>query len=207
MTSRAHLSHLQRRCRRRSARRASAMARKTIKVDYLARVEGEGALQGRGARRRGRARRAEHFRAAAVLRGVSARARLLRGAGHHRADLRHLPGRLPDERDPRDGARPGRSGRRPAARPAPAALLRRMDREPRAARLHAACARLPRLRRRHRHGARSRRCGAPRAGAEEGRQRDPDPARRARDPSDQCARRRVLPRAHAAASFSRWPRG
>ena len=29
------------------------MARKTIKVDYLARVEGEGALQGRRARRRG----------------------------------------------------------------------------------------------------------------------------------------------------------
>ena len=31
--------------RRRSARRASAMARKTIKVDYLARVEGEGAFK------------------------------------------------------------------------------------------------------------------------------------------------------------------
>ena len=43
----------------RSARRRNAMARKTktIKVDYLARVEGEGALQGRGPRRRGAHRR------------------------------------------------------------------------------------------------------------------------------------------------------
>ena len=52
----------------------------------------------RVARRRGRGRRAEHLRAAAVLRGVPARPRLHGSAGHHRADLRHLPGRLPDER-------------------------------------------------------------------------------------------------------------
>ena len=37
-----------------------------------------------------------------------------------------------------------------------------------------------------------------RAAAEEGRQRDPGAARRARDPSGQCARRRLLPRADAA---------
>ena len=44
--------------------------------------------------------------------------------------------------------------RGPAARPAPAALLRRVDREPQPARLHAARARLPRLRGRGRDGAR-----------------------------------------------------
>ena len=43
-------------------------------------------------------RRAAHLRAAALLRGVPARPRVHRGARHHRADLRHLPGRLPDER-------------------------------------------------------------------------------------------------------------
>ncbi len=41
---------------------------------------------------------AAHLRAAALLRGVPARPRVHRGARHHRADLRHLPGRLPDER-------------------------------------------------------------------------------------------------------------
>ena len=35
-----------------------------------------------------------------------------RGARHHRAHLRHLPGRLPDERGPRDGGRARRHGRR-----------------------------------------------------------------------------------------------
>ena len=58
---------------------------------------------------------------------------------------------------------------------------------------YAACARLSRLRGRHRHGARPCRRGAPRPRPQEGRQRDHDAARRARDPSDQRARRRVLP--------------
>ena len=48
---------------------------------------------------------AADLRAAALLRGVPARARLPRGARHHRAHLRHLPGRLPDERLPGDGGR------------------------------------------------------------------------------------------------------
>ncbi len=50
-------------------------------------------------------RRAAHLRAAAVLRGAAARPRVHRGAGHHRPDLRDLPGRLPDERVRRDGGR------------------------------------------------------------------------------------------------------
>ena len=76
----------------------------------------------------------------AFLRGPA----LHRGAGHHRAHLRHLPGRLPDELDRGDGGRLRRRGRRPGARAAADALLRRVGREPRAARLHAARAGLPR---------------------------------------------------------------
>ena len=76
--------------------------RRTIRTDYLARVEGEGAMTVRledGARR---ARRAADLRAAALLRGAAARPLVPRGARHHRAHLRHLPGRLPDERRQRD---------------------------------------------------------------------------------------------------------
>ena len=61
---------------------------------------------------------------------------------------------------------------------APAALLRRVDREPRAARLPAARPGLPGLRRRHRDGRGPPRGGRARAAAEEGRQR-PDDAGRA----------------------------
>ena len=53
---------------------------------------------------------AAHLRAAALLRGVPARAALHRGARHHRAHLRHLPGRLPDELDRGDGGRLRRRG-------------------------------------------------------------------------------------------------
>ena len=66
-------------------------------------------------------RRAEHLRAAAVLRGAPARPRLHRGARHHRADLRHLPGRLPDERGAGDR---GRLRRRRS--PSRSATLRRL---------------------------------------------------------------------------------
>ena len=54
---------------------------------------------------RGARGQAAHLRAAALLRGVAARARVHRGARHHREDLRHLPGRLPDERRAGDGGR------------------------------------------------------------------------------------------------------
>ena len=60
-----------------------------------------------GAGRRGAA---GHLRAAAVLRGAAARPALHRAARHHRADLRHLPGRLPDERVPGDRGRLRRDG-------------------------------------------------------------------------------------------------
>ena len=117
-------------------------------VGTLARVEGEGAM--RIEIRDGEVTdvQLQDLRAAAVLRGVPARPRLHRAAGHHLADLRHLPGGLPDERLPGDRGRLRRH--RPGGDPAdaPAALLRRVDREPHAARLPAARARLPGLRRR-----------------------------------------------------------
>ena len=64
--------------------------------------------------------------------------------------------------------------RRTAARPAPAHLLRRVDREPQPARLHAPRARLPRLRGRHRDGARPPRDRRAGAADEEDRQRGHD---------------------------------
>ena len=144
------------------------------------------------ARRHGHRGEAPHLRAAAVLRGVPARTRLHRGAGHHRAHLRHLPGRLPDELLPRDGAARRRRGRRPAARAAPAPLLRRVDRVAHAARLHAPRARLPR--RRERGRAREDQPGARRDGAaaEEDRQRGDARRRRPRGAPDQRPRRRLV---------------
>ena len=168
--------------------------RRTIRTDYLARVEGEGSLtvQIDG----GRVERAElrifepprFFEA--LLRGRA----FTEAPGHHRADLRDLPGRLPDERDERDGEPLRRRGPRADPHAAPAALLRRVDREPRAPHLHAARPRLPRLRR-----ARSNSPATPPQiverglAAEEDRQRGDAPDRRARDPSDQRPRRRLLP--------------
>ena len=58
----------------------------------------------------------QHLRAAAVLRGLPARPRVHRAARHHRADLRHLPGRLPDERVPGDRGRLRGHGRRRRSR-------------------------------------------------------------------------------------------
>ena len=86
-------------------RRRSESRTRVIRTDYLARVEGEGAMYVRLDGRDGRRRQAAHLRAAAVLRGVAARPGVHRGARHHRADLRHLPGRLPDERGAGDGGR------------------------------------------------------------------------------------------------------
>ena len=83
-------------------------------------------------------------------------------------------------------------------RAAPAHLLRRVDREPRAARVHAPRAGLPRLRQRDRDGARPPRHRRAGADDQEGRQRDPPRGRRPRDPPGQRARRRLLPRAAPA---------
>ena len=70
---------------------------------------------------RSRERRAADLRAAAVLRGVPARPPAHRAHRHHLADLRDLPGRLPDQR------LPGHRGRlRGRASTAPIAALRRL---------------------------------------------------------------------------------
>ena len=108
---------------------------------------GRGRDGGAHTRRPGAGRAPAHLRAAALLRGLPARPALHRGARHHRPHLRHLPGRLPDELDRGDGGRLRHRGRAPGPRPAPPALLRRVDREPRAARVHAPRAGLPRVRR------------------------------------------------------------
>ncbi len=88
------LPHLQR--RRAGVRRARMAERELVTASPLARVEGEGALHVRL-----RDGRVEDVRLRiyepprffeAFLRGRA----LHRGARHHRADLRHLPGRLPD---------------------------------------------------------------------------------------------------------------
>ena len=75
-----------------------AMATKTISVDYLARVEGEGALDLEISDGRLVPAELDDFRAAALFRGVAARARLHRSPRHRRPHLRHLPDRLSDER-------------------------------------------------------------------------------------------------------------
>ena len=148
----ADLPHLQRMAPRHSARRAKRMKTGTIKVDYLARVEGEGALYIKIKATPSRMFELKIFEPPrffeAFLRGRA----LQRSARHHGAHLRHLPGRLPDERRSRDGRCLRRQGRRAIARAAAADLLRRMDRKPRAARLPAARAGLPRLRGRHPDG-------------------------------------------------------
>ena len=93
------------------------------------------------------------------------------------------------------GGRLRRRDPRRGAAAASAAVLRRVDREPRAAHLSAARPGLPRLRRRGRHGPRPRGRGGARAADQEGGQRDRERGRRPRDPPGQRARRRLLPRA------------
>ena len=89
----------------------STPTRRTIKTDYLARVEGEGAMLVRIVD--GRVDEVElqiyepprFFEA--FLRGRA----FTEAPGHHRAHLRHLPGRLPDELRARDGGGLRRRGR------------------------------------------------------------------------------------------------
>ncbi len=125
-----------------------------LKANPLARVEGEGAMhvvvrEGRVADVELRIFEPPRF-FEAFLRGRA----YTEPPGHHRPDLRDLPGRLPDELLPGDRAGLRRRGDRGDPADAPAALLRRVDREPRAAHLPAARAGLPRLRRRRRDGRR-----------------------------------------------------
>ena len=142
---------------------------------------------------------AAHLRAAALLRGVPARPRVHRGARHHRADLRHLPGRLPDERGAGDGGRVRRRDRRrPDPRPAPAASTAASG--SRATRCTSTCCTRPtssattsaiEMARDHREIV-ERGLQMKKAGNALMTRR-----RRARDPPDQRARRRLLPRADA----------
>ena len=81
----------------------STLTTKTVRVEALARVEGEGALYLRSQRRRGGGSKLADLRAATLLRSLSAWALLRRSTRHHRAHLWHLPRRLPDERRPCHG--------------------------------------------------------------------------------------------------------
>src|ERR1035437_259019 len=138
---------------------------------------------------------AADLRAPALLRGAAARTRLHRGARHHSAHLRHLPGGLPDERGAGDGGCLRRADRLgPAARPAPAAVLRRVDREPQPARLHAPRARLPRLRGRRGDGPRPPRDRRTGPADEEGGQRADGGRGGTRGASHQRPRGRLLDR-------------
>ena len=84
-------------------------AERTIAVEGLARVEGEGSL--RAVVRDGAVTEVEldDLRATPVLRGAASRPAPRRGAGHHGAHLRDLPRRLPDERLPRRSRTPAAS--------------------------------------------------------------------------------------------------
>ena len=166
----ARLPHLQRRRGAVPARRARRMATKTIRVDYLARVEGEGALDLHISDGRVTAARLNIFEPPrffeAFLRGrgyaetpdIVARICGICPIAYQMSAVHAIERRL------------RRQGRRAAAGAAAADLLRRMDREPRAARGHAARAGFPRLPRRDPDGARAWRRRAQRAGAEKDRQ-------------------------------------
>ena len=119
---------------------------RTIRMDYLARVEGEGAMFVK-LRRSGAGGRAAHLRAAALLRGAAARARLSDEAPDITSRIcgicpvAYQTSAVNAIEDACGGSVDG-----PLRDAAPAALLWRVDREPRAARAHAPCTRLPGLR-------------------------------------------------------------
>ena len=154
--------------------------------------------------RRGASTSAAHLRAAALLRGAAARPLVHRGAGHHRPHLRHLPGRLPDERLPRRSrTRCGVDGRRPLR------ALRRLlycGEWIESHALHVYMLHAPDFlgyESAHRDGPRPPRGRRARAAAEEGRQRADRADRRARDPPDQRPGRRLLPGARPARAGAR----
>ena len=102
------------------------MTVKTIKVDYLARVEGEGAIK--VVVRDGAVESAE-FRIFEPPRFFEAllRGRAFTEAPDITADLRNLPGRLPDEHGTRHGECARHRRDRAATRSQAAALLWRVD--------------------------------------------------------------------------------
>ena len=79
----------------------------SIKVDVLARVEGEGALHIKLKGDRVQDVKLKIFEPPRLLRGLPPGTALLGSARHHRPHLRHLPHRLPDERRARDRAGAG----------------------------------------------------------------------------------------------------
>ena len=137
----------------------------------------------------------------AFLRGRA----LHRGARHHRAHLRHLPGRLPDELDRGDGGRLRRRGR-----PTQVRALRRLlycGEWIESHALHVFMLHAPdflgyasafEMARDHRDDRRAARCALKKAGNDADARR-----RRARDPPGQRPRRRLLPRAARAPSSRR----
>ena len=129
----------------------------------------------------------------AFLRGPG----LHRAPGHHRADLRDLPGGLPVQRVPGDRGRlrGGRPRRDPPA--APAAVLRGVDREPRAAHLLPARTGPAGLRRRDRDGPRPPRPGRVRPADEARGQRADDRRRRSLGAPGERPGRRLPPAAPA----------
>ncbi len=165
---------------------------RTIRTEALARVEGEGAMQVKI--RGGEVENVElqiyepprFFEA--FLRGRDFK----EAPGHHRADLRDLPGRLHDQRLQRDGGRARGRGLGRDPDPAPHHVLRRVDRVPRAPRLPAPRAGLPRLRVGMGDGARPPRGGRGRPADQGDGQRAAADDRRPRDPPDQRAGGRFL---------------
>ena len=160
---RPRLPHLQR--RRHSRRRASnerARATKTIKTDYLARVEGEGGMRVRIENGVVTDVELNIFEPPrffeAFLRGrafteapdITARICGICPVAYQMSACRAMEQRL------------RRRGRRAARRAAPAPLLRRVDREPRAARVHAPRAGLPRATRARSSSPASTRSSSPR---------------------------------------------
>ena len=136
----------------------------------------------------------QHLRAAAVLRGVPARPPVHRAAGHHRAHLRDLPGRLPDEL--RASAIEDACGvtSTPSVRELRRLLYCGEWIESHA--LHVYLLHAPDFlgyESAYRPGPRAPRDRRARAAAEEGRQRADASCRRPRDPPGQRARRRLLP--------------
>ncbi len=167
-------------------------ATRTIRTEALARVEGEGEMFVRVEGSEVREVELRIFEPPRLFESFLRGRAVLRGARYHRPDLRHLPGRLPDERVRGDGGRPRRRGRLAGAGPAPAAVLRRVAGEPHPPRLPPSRPRLPGLRERLGDGARPSRGRRARAARQEARQRAHPRRRRARDPSHQRARRRLL---------------
>ena len=142
--------------------------------------------------------RLEIFEPPRFFEALPARPRVHRGARHHVAHLRHLPGRLPDER--RATRWRTRSASGSTARCGRCGGCSTAASGSRATRCTSTAARpgLPRLPGRDRAWRKDHREAVQRGlAAQEGRQRDRGAARRPRDPPGQRAGRRLLPRADA----------